>query len=65
MGFEMILGVVEDLLDRLDAGGDDGADAKNSLTANKAQFTANLKELADGGNADAAKILERLNSAGI
>ncbi len=58
---EMILGVIEDLLDKFENGsGDEKEDAKQSLLQDKSQFLTNLKPLADGGNSDAQKLISRL-----
>jgi hypothetical protein len=58
---EMILGVIEDLLDRVEQGaGEDQEDAKQELKLNLTQFQTNLQQLASSGNADADAILKRL-----
>lgn len=61
---EMILGLIEDLLDKLE--GDDAAqaaDAKASLSSKKDQFITQLQGLVDSGNDQAADILDRLKAA--
>lgn len=63
---EMILGVIEDLLEKLASGiPEDVEDAKSSLKSNKDQFMSNLQSLADAGNADAKSILEKLKKINI
>jgi hypothetical protein len=58
---EVIFGVIEDILDRLEKGSaDDKEDAKNELKMNFGQFQKNLADLKGKGNAEAAKLLERL-----
>lgn len=61
---EMILGLIEDLLDKLE--GDDeaqSADAKASLSTKKSQFISQLQDLVDSGNGQADEILDRLKNA--
>jgi hypothetical protein len=54
---EMILGVIEDLLDKFEQGSaEEKEDARNTLQLERDQFLANLKPLVDGGN-EVAKIL--------
>ncbi len=61
---EMILGVIEDALDMLESGTpEEQEDARQELTRNFDSFITNLTELADGGNADAKTILDRLKIA--
>jgi hypothetical protein len=63
---EMILGVIEDALERYEGGsGDDKADAMNELKLNFNQFKTQLNDLANGGNADAKGILDRLLKTGL
>ena len=63
---EAILGVIEDILDRFENGSpEDKEEAKAELQMNIGQFKSNLKGLADGGNADAQGILDRLNKTGL
>ncbi len=58
---EVIFGVIEDILDRLEKGSaDDKEDAKNELKMNFGQFQKNLADLKGKGNAAAASLLERL-----
>ncbi len=58
---QAIFGVIEDILDRLENGSaDDKEDAKNELKINFGQFQKNLTDLKGQGNADAGKLLERL-----
>jgi hypothetical protein len=59
---EMILGVIEDLLDRYETGtGPDKEDAGAELKLNFGKFKASLEQLVNKGNADAKKILDRLS----
>lgn len=63
---EAILGAIEDSLDRLENGSpDEKEDAKMELKSNFNQFIKNLQDLASKGNADAAKILDRLQKANL
>jgi hypothetical protein len=63
---EMILGVIEDLLERFETGsGPDKEDATEELKMNFNQFKSNLEQLANGGNADAKAILDRLLKTGM
>lgn len=63
---EMILGVIEDLLEKLNSGvPEDVEDAKSSLKSNKDQFISNLQTLVDAGNADAKLIIEKLKKINI
>lgn len=62
----MILGVIEDLLEKLNSGvPEDVEDAKSSLKSNKDQFISNLQTLVDAGNADAKLIIEKLKKINI
>jgi len=57
---EMIFGVIEDLIEKLNNGNQDEAeDAKNSLKTNKSQFITNLESI---NTDEARKILEKLKS---
>jgi len=59
---EMILGIIEDLIDRFKNGtSEEKEDAKASLIANKNQFINNLNELINKGNSEAKKLLDELN----
>jgi hypothetical protein len=59
----MILGVIEDLLEKLNSGNsEDIEDAKASLKSNKDQFIANLQSLVNAGNEDAKLILQKLKN---
>ena len=60
---EMILGVIEDLLDKYENGtSEEKEDSSSSLKMQKDQFMNNLKPLVDAGNEDAKKIFERLQN---
>ncbi len=60
---EMILGVIEDLLDKYENGtSEEKEDSSSSLKMQKDQFMSNLKPLVDAGNEDAKKIFERLQN---
>ncbi|MHA1674317.1 MAG: hypothetical protein ACTSYI_11910 [Promethearchaeota archaeon] len=60
---EMILGVIEDLLDKYENGSsEEKEDSSSSLKMQKDQFMSNLKPLVDAGNEDAKKIFERLEN---
>ena len=61
---EMILGVIEDILERYESGSpEDKAEAEHELKSNFAQFQTNLQGLA--GNADAQAILARLEKTNL
>ena len=63
---EAILGAIEDSLDKLEKGSpDEKEDAKMELKANFNNFIKNLQDLSAKGNADASKILERLQKANL
>jgi len=63
---EMILGAIEDSLDKLENGSpDEKEDAKMELKGNFDQFVKNLQDLVSKGNADAVKILDRLQKANL
>ena len=63
---EMILGVIEDILERFENGSSsDKEDATNELKLNIAKFKSNLTELAGKGNQDAKGLLEKLEKTGI
>lgn len=58
---EMILGVIEDLIDKYENGSpEEKEDALNSLKLEKDQFLKNLQPLIDAGNNDAKEIFDRL-----
>ena len=60
---EMILGVIEDLLDKYENGtSEEKEDSSSSLKMQKDQFMSNLKPLVDAGNEDAKKIFDRLQN---
>ncbi|MHA1777517.1 MAG: hypothetical protein DRO88_13130 [Promethearchaeia archaeon] len=63
---EMILGVIEDLIDKYENGTpEEKEDALNSLKLEREQFLRNLQPLIDAGNGDAKKIFEKLQSIAI
>ena len=58
--------MIEDSLDRLEKGSaDEKEDAKMELKSNFNQFVKSLQDLASKGNANAAKILERLQKVNL
>jgi len=60
---EMILGVIEDLIEKVAKGSEDEKeDAKMELNLNKLQFQTQLGELAQTGNAKAQELLNRLKT---
>ncbi len=57
----MILGVIEDLLDKYENGTpEEKEDSLSSLKLERDQFLQNLKPLVDAGNSDAQKIYNKL-----
>ncbi|MHA1820647.1 MAG: hypothetical protein ACTSU2_01600 [Promethearchaeota archaeon] len=60
---EAIFGLIEDLIERANGSDpDDAADAKLSLKNNKNEFIKNLEDMVQQGNAEAAKLLEKLKA---
>ncbi|MCF2139236.1 MAG: hypothetical protein K9W44_04200 [Candidatus Lokiarchaeota archaeon] len=60
---EMILGVIEDLLDKYENGTpEEKEDSLNSLKLERDQFLQNLKPLVEAGNSDAQKIYNKLEN---
>lgn len=59
----MILGVIEDLLDKYENGTpEEKEDSLNSLKLERDQFLQNLKPLVEAGNSDAQKIYNKLEN---
>ena len=58
---EMILGLIEDILDKFESGSpEEREDSKNTLKQDMEQFKQKLQPLINAGNQDAVNILDRL-----
>lgn len=59
---EMILGLIEDVLDKFEHGSpEEKEDSKSTLMQDINQFIKNLQPLVASGNEEAQKLLTRLN----
>ena len=63
---EMILGLIEDILDKIENGTpEEREDSNNTLKQDMEQFKQKLQPLVDAGNQDAINILDRLKKINI